>query len=85
MLPPRQVVIARTSAGAFALAAGLSLLNETTEWTAAFRGLFAALATVCIVPILYNFLERALDTTINAPPEAPPASVNITKTGGKVQ
>jgi hypothetical protein len=60
MLPPRQVVVAKASAGAFALAAGLSLLNGTTEWTAAFRGLFAALVIVCIAPLLYNIIAKSL-------------------------
>lgn len=60
MLPPRKVVVARSSAGAFGLAAGLSLLNGTTEWTAAYRGMSAAVVTVFIVPFLYGWLEQSL-------------------------
>lgn len=78
MLPPRSLVVARTSAGAFALVAGLSLVNGTTEWTAAFRGLGAAVVIVYITPFFYNAFERALTPE----PEAP-ANVNLQSANGK--
>lgn len=59
MLPPRSVFLARSSAGAFALAAALSLWNGTTEWTAAGRGLAAAVVCALLVPTLYGPVERA--------------------------
>ena len=59
MLPTRSTMVARASAGAFGLAAALSLWNGTTEWTASFRGLLAALACAILVPPIYGPVERA--------------------------
>ncbi|MBI3820847.1 MAG: hypothetical protein HY286_19320 [Planctomycetes bacterium] len=83
MLPPRPLVVARCSAGAFALVASLSLLNGTTEWTAAYRGLAAAIITVVIAPFLYNSLERLLTPTevLKTNENSKPAMINNNTTG----
>lgn len=59
MLPSNSAFVARASACAFGLAAGLSLWNGTTEWTAAFRGMIAATACAVVVPRLYNPVAAA--------------------------
>lgn len=86
MLPPRPLVVARSSAGVFALVAGLSLINGTTEWTAAFRGLAAATAAVVIAPYFYDWLERAWTAAPQAKTEAAQTpNSNINNPGAAAQ
>jgi hypothetical protein len=67
MLPTRKTMAVRLSAGVFGLAAALSLWNGTTEWTAAFRGLIAAIACALLVPPIYGPLRDSwLESQQNA-------------------
>jgi hypothetical protein len=81
MLPTRSTMVARASAGAFGLAAGLSLWNGTTEWTASFRGLLAAVACAILVPPIYGPVERAWANAQQNPAPAPAAPAAAPKSG----
>jgi hypothetical protein len=76
------VLVVQACAGAFALAAALSLWNGTTEWTAAFRGLAAAVACAVLVPALYTPIERAWNgTAARLDAEAAPGAAAVKPAG----
>jgi len=60
MFPRRSVIVTRAAAGGFGLVVGLSLLSGAGEWTAAFRGLLAALACAFLAPSIYAAIDAAV-------------------------
>ena len=60
MLPRREVFLARAAAGAFGLAAALSLLNGLDELASAVRGMTAAAAAALVAGPIHGALARTL-------------------------